>query len=351
MKIGKRNNKVWIKTSSANRSLLYCTDLINNFSKGIRINGRPAIPYLVGIYSKGHNEYWFPKSEKDKTGKLLSKNFNSLSKIKKLCRDTKKEADKIFIFCKEHKNAFFDSKLYYSMQTMMTHYQFYHFTIKYISDYWQPKECKRYLPLLEEARLYAEPVYAEVEKMVRNAVKQISRATSIPEELVACFTREELHDFFDKKVTPRREILVKRNLKTFYVSDMGQYELFTGVQARKFEEMLHKESKSKTLEGQVAFKGKVRGKVRIVLNPALCKNFKEGDILVAGMTRIDYLPLIQKSKAFITDAGGLLSHAAITARELKKPCIIGTHVATKVLQEGSIVEVDAYNGVISVIKK
>jgi pyruvate,water dikinase len=70
-------------------------------------------------------------------------------------------------------------------------------------------------------------------------------------------------------------------------------------------------------------------------------NFIEGDILVTGMTRPEYLPFVKKCSAFITDAGGMLSHAAITARELHKPCIIGTEIATKILKDGDLIEVDA----------
>jgi pyruvate,water dikinase len=55
---------------------------------------------------------------------------------------------------------------------------------------------------------------------------------------------------------------------------------------------------------------------------------------------------MEKAAAFVTDAGGILSHAAITAREMKKPCIIGTKVATKVFNDGDMVEVDAESGII-----
>jgi pyruvate,water dikinase len=60
---------------------------------------------------------------------------------------------------------------------------------------------------------------------------------------------------------------------------------------------------------------------------------------------------MKKATAFVTDAGGILSHAAIVAREMKKPCIIGTGVATKVLKDGDLVEVDANKGVVKIIKR
>jgi len=64
------------------------------------------------------------------------------------------------------------------------------------------------------------------------------------------------------------------------------------------------------------------------------------------MTRPEYLPLFKKAAAVVTDAGGILSHAAIVARELKKPCVIGTQNATKRLNNGDRVEVDATHGTI-----
>ena len=62
----------------------------------------------------------------------------------------------------------------------------------------------------------------------------------------------------------------------------------------------------------------------MIFDPEKRSDFKEGDILVTGMTRPEFVPLMEKAAAFVTDAGGMLSHAAITAREMKKPCIVGT---------------------------
>ena len=62
------------------------------------------------------------------------------------------------------------------------------------------------------------------------------------------------------------------------------------------------------------------------------------------------LSAMQKASAFITDEGGVTCHAAIVARELKKPCIIGTKIATKVLKDGDLVEVDTEKGVVKILK-
>jgi pyruvate,water dikinase len=64
------------------------------------------------------------------------------------------------------------------------------------------------------------------------------------------------------------------------------------------------------------------------------------------MTSPDMIALINKASAIVTDDGGILCHAAVISRELKKPCIIGTKIATKVLKDGDLVEVDANKGIV-----
>lgn len=76
------------------------------------------------------------------------------------------------------------------------------------------------------------------------------------------------------------------------------------------------------------------------------KNVEIGNILVANTTHPTYLPAMQKAAAFVTNEGGIISHAAIVAREMKKPCIVGTKNATKILKDGDIVEVDAEKGIV-----
>ncbi len=99
------------------------------------------------------------------------------------------------------------------------------------------------------------------------------------------------------------------------------------------------------VKGQVAFKGKVKGVVRIINNPK--ENVPdEPFVLVTSMTSPDFIQFLRKCVAVVTDEGGITCHAAILSRELKKPCIIGTKIATQVLHDGDLVEVDADNGIV-----
>ena len=76
-----------------------------------------------------------------------------------------------------------------------------------------------------------------------------------------------------------------------------------------------------------------------------------GDILVAPMTSPDFIVAMRQASAIITDEGGMTSHAAIVSRELGINCIVGTKIATKVLKDGDLVEVDADQGTVKIIKK
>lgn len=100
------------------------------------------------------------------------------------------------------------------------------------------------------------------------------------------------------------------------------------------------------ISGKTAQKGKVTGRVRLALSPADARATLEGEILVAPMTTPDYIDAMHRAAAFVTDEGGIVCHAAVTAREMGKPCVIGTKVASRVLKTGDMVIVDADAGIV-----
>jgi len=109
-------------------------------------------------------------------------------------------------------------------------------------------------------------------------------------------------------------------------------------------------SNNQELHGTVANIGTVQGRVKIIRNMVSLNKFQSGNILVASMTRPEYMSAIKKAAAIITDEGGITCHAAIIARELNIPTIIGTKNATQILRDGDLIEVNANHGVIRIIK-
>ena len=104
------------------------------------------------------------------------------------------------------------------------------------------------------------------------------------------------------------------------------------------------------VKGAIAYKGVVRGTVKIVKTVAEIDKVEAGDILVTQMTFPSFISAMIRAAAFVTDEGGITCHAAIVAREMHKPCIIGTKIATQVLKDGDLVEVDAERGVVNILK-
>ncbi|MBI5221644.1 MAG: hypothetical protein HY979_02470 [Candidatus Magasanikbacteria bacterium] len=101
-----------------------------------------------------------------------------------------------------------------------------------------------------------------------------------------------------------------------------------------------------SVRGVVAYRGVARGPVKIVFTPQEISKVQVGDILVTNMTIPSYVSAMHKAAAFVTNEGGITCHAAILARELKKPCITGTKIATQIFKDGEMVEVDANQGII-----
>jgi phosphoenolpyruvate synthase/pyruvate phosphate dikinase len=100
------------------------------------------------------------------------------------------------------------------------------------------------------------------------------------------------------------------------------------------------------LKGSIAYPGKITAKCKVLHKVDDMKKIERGDILVISMTDPNYLPAMEKASAFVTDFGGILCHAAIVSREMKKPCLIATKHATKVFKDGDLLELDADVGIV-----
>lgn len=227
-----------------------------------------------------------------------------------------------------------------------------HIAIKKVVDYLPAELLKEMLPAFEEARLYSEKVYATTEEFTREFADKMGKKTGLGRDLVLCLQKEELEQYFSGKPLPLKPELKARSENSALVFEDGKPVIYSGGEALKIESaILNPQVEGNVLKGATAFPGKASGIARVILNPGKPGVFNQGDILVTGMTRPEYLPLVKKCSAFVTDAGGMLSHAAITARELKKPCVVGTLNATKAIKSGMKVEVDAHKGTVKVLSK
>lgn len=98
------------------------------------------------------------------------------------------------------------------------------------------------------------------------------------------------------------------------------------------------------VRGLSAAPGTASGTVRVLRSPEDGGQLVDGEVLVATMTNPDWLPTMRRAAAIVTDTGGMTCHAAIVARELGVPCIVGSRTATTDLVGGMLVTVDGTHG-------
>lgn len=188
------------------------------------------------------------------------------------------------------------------------------------------------------------------------ALRRSLAALGHDEKLILNLTEAEFLLWLKDKKLPDMQLLKERDLYFAIYREGDLYEEYTGkneVEAliKKFgitEFALISELPAE-IKGQIAFKGKVTGKVRIVFTQKDAEQLQDGEILVASMTTPELIGAMRKSAAFVTDEGGVTCHAAIIAREMRKPCVVGTEIATRVLKSGDLVEVDANTGIVTIL--
>ena len=133
-----------------------------------------------------------------------------------------------------------------------------------------------------------------------------------------------------------------------YYAERGYEKVFIGNDAKNIMKDVEKEYDQKVseLRGETACVGYAKGVVKIIIRAKDMVKMNQGDILVSIATDPDIVPAMRKASAIVTEQGGVTSHAAIVSRELGIPCVIGTKIATRVLKDGDMVEVDANKGIV-----
>jgi phosphohistidine swiveling domain-containing protein len=114
---------------------------------------------------------------------------------------------------------------------------------------------------------------------------------------------------------------------------------------------IHLSEEDRTIRGAAGSAGKVEGNVRRLDSAAEGAALKPGEILVTSLTDISWTPLFPRLAAVVTDVGAPLSHAAIVARELGIPAVVGCGNATARLKTGDRVRVDGSRGVVDIIER
>ena len=194
--------------------------------------------------------------------------------------------------------------------------------------------------LLAEVYYYSDKVFDELEKR-----------TNLSREQIKSLTYEEFNDVFLKKKIPNFK-LIKERLNGIYLvlpNDSISAKVIYGKPASSFENkyLLDKSLLYvKEFKGRAVSNGIVKGKVRVVYKWSEMEDFKKGEVLVVNNTNPSFVPYLHKAVAIIAAEGGVTVHAAIVAREMKIPCVIGISNVTRLLKTGQMIEVDANKGIV-----
>jgi phosphohistidine swiveling domain-containing protein len=213
---------------------------------------------------------------------------------------------------------------------------------------------KKWIELQEEFVFYrtfrTERSYESIFYLER-FLANIEESLQLEENELSYYNKEEIVIILQTGIRINPKLLAERKLEFAMSLHNGILTLMEGNAAKRWIEVnnekivrgLHE------VKGLAAYRGRITGKARIVMNVKDQNNVMEGDILIVPMTTPDFMPGLLKAAAFVTDEGGVICHAAIVARELKKPCVIGTKKATTVFRNGDMVEVDGFSGIVRLI--
>jgi phosphohistidine swiveling domain-containing protein len=210
-------------------------------------------------------------------------------------------------------------------------------------------------------RATLDPIFFEKNGLLDLLVSKVSAQFNISPDEINLYREQEIINLFKEQRVHEKILADRRESYIFYRKNASEVVVIQGKDAEKFASVFIKESTpvisavSSVIKGKTAH-GKnqiIRGKVRIVsrdyADPSVTtkriSDMQKGEILVSETTDPEMMAALKKAAAVVTDVGGMLSHAAITARELDIPCIVGTGNASKILKDGDEVEVDTGKGV------
>ena len=336
------------KWALAHFTLLTCSSIGEYYFTSCRKRHGLTLSHNFFKYSNGPVVGYQSKSENDYFGQTLAAELarNPLLAAE-LARELKERTDEIQAFI---------GRPMAELATQAAYTQFDHLYSDYLPPYIMVTRAANYLsaetqgPILEtlrDVRFYTEPLYELVDEFFIRLLDYVARREQTDPETARLLTRNELLAYFETARLPEETSLRERKLCGLYFA-AAEGQFVSDQESKLFEEQILPAAgeRERELSGQTASPGKASGRVRIIFEPSKIHDFLPGDILITTMTRPAFVPLMELAGAIVTDAGGVLCHAAIVSRELGVPCVIGTQMATQLLKEGEIVEVDATHGIV-----
>jgi len=331
----------------------------NSYAKKLGINYMPN-----GIVVQGDNyEAWLDLSSKIK--------ITDLNKIDQIIKDIMLYNDE----AKEYLNKIIEEDISFYNQSNLKDViiqlnsitsNIYNSFVFFTDELFDVKNKKK-IEELQKVRMEVDDLVTNcLFKAYEKIIKILKEEFKIDTKVIESATTREIIELLDKGNNLKLEKISNRPIAFILIN--GEKSIFTGDEVTKIKNYLNfqnpeqltiQQSKERgVINGKIGNKGIVKGNVMKLLVADYYNQIKldrlsqEKDyILVTPMTRPELVPFIKNALAFVTDEGGITCHAAIVAREMNKPCIIGTKIATQVLKDGDMVEVDANKGIVKILKR
>lgn len=285
---------------------------------------------------------WLPTQDSEMIGTHLVKRMKDPKFLQEWVSTYRTNADTLMPFFKLSPEVFLKQfKEYVSLYPLLAPYVI----GTKIAFNLLPLDSEKIAAELEAARVYTERFYKDSSVAITNLCQFIASRSGYADNLIRTLTTDEVCTYAETGKLPDKTVLEERASRGGMLFVPGSQQVLSKAEVDEIFATLRAVFSDKELQGTSAYRGNVKGICRVIRDYRNA-TLDEGEILVTPMTNPYFVPLMKKAAAIVTDGGGMLSHAAIVARELKKPCVIGTKIATQVLKDGDMVQVDAEKGIV-----
>ena len=181
----------------------------------------------------------------------------------------------------------------------------------------------------------------------KTLLTEIAKRLALPRHIIQFMLKHEVKEALVDGKLDRKSLLQRFKHCAYFVENNFE-KVYIGAMEKKIRATvkIKIDKNINEFSGQTAQPGFAKGVVKIIFRAKDMSKMNKGDILVSIATDPDVVPAMKKAGAIVTEQGGITSHAAIVSRELGIPCVIGTKIATTVLKDGDLVEVDANKGIV-----
>ncbi|MBT4541142.1 hypothetical protein HOC35_06525 [Candidatus Woesearchaeota archaeon] len=191
----------------------------------------------------------------------------------------------------------------------------------------------------------------EVSRRMSIPLEDLEQGTYMP-DIIAILNKTNTDAVKDGKLI--KEVIEARKDIVGMIHTPNSSIVYNHEDSKKLYEevqLQYEQTGGKDILGTVANTGKVIAVAKVISGPKDFEKLEQNEIIITSMTRPEFIPIMKKAAAIVTDEGGISCHAAILSRELGIPCIIGTKIATKTIKDGDLIEVNANHGIVSKIIK